>query len=142
MEIDENEFNVLDRITFDKIEKQNLIQNKYSVDYFKLIIEIIFQNLIENDIKILDIRNKDFILESVNKINHPEYKNAIGYILGYHCLYENKETKTIEIDKNKIQNIKKELSKINKIHFPYNIRVGQIQIADIIRYGELWISIL
>ena len=79
-----------------------------------------------------DIHNNDinFMINTVSRLNKPEYKNASAYVLGYLAIKNsgNKLNKTI-------------IFKIFDKCLPY-IQDKSVKKADIIRYARLWLSIL
>ena len=70
--------------------------------------------------------DKDLIMSNIKNLDKPEYKNPLGYILGY---YASKYDKTMEM-------IFDSLDTINGMSAEYP--VFKINKPDIIRYARLW----
>lgn len=76
----------------------------------------------------------DILLESMSKINKPQYKNATAYILGYIISNGGKDITKI--------NAKKAFSLITPGKSPYLVEDKSVDCAAIIRYARLWQNII
>jgi hypothetical protein len=106
------------------------------------------------DLGILSDKDQDTILEKMNSLERPEFKNATAYILGYIVsdggseLYKDryyialtligKTIKDEKIKKISNQNIRNKIFYIKRNK--YTVEDSSVQSPDIIRYGRLWLN--
>ena len=109
----------------DNLDKKNKLK-KTPLERFYESVNAICQKLLDkNKLSQGDIK---FILESIGKIDKPEYKNATGYILGY----------IVSGGGNKIN--KKKLLEAIDLSSDF-LEDKSVQAPDIIRYSRLWINL-
>lgn len=112
--------------------KQNKLF-KSDIEVFVHSVYNVGKELIDNNI--LSSTNLDVLLNSMSKLNKPQYKNATAYILGY-------------IASNGGYDITKEKTKkaLGLIRFNkkdiYTVQDKSIDCASIIRYARLWQNII
>jgi len=104
-------------------------RDQSSIEQFNTTVEAVFNKLNEVD-TIFKRGDISYILDSIDKLDRPGYKNAVSYILGYYVRSFNKK------DVEKIFSI---LPIINdfSVEFP----IFKVTKQDIIRYGRLWNNI-
>lgn len=102
------------------------------IENFVINVNNIARELIENDIILND--DLEILLNSIVKIDKPQYKNATAYILGYIASDRGKELT--------IDNFKKAFNLIKKSKkYKYTVNDTSVQTPDIIRYARLWLKI-
>ena len=95
-------------------------------EQFIILVDAVFNKLAEADIGFISEYDKEFIMNSINKLNKPGYKNSLGYILGY---YASKYDKTMEMVFNSLDTI----NGLSNVYSVFNITK-----PDVIRYARLW----
>ena len=105
-------------------------RDQSSVEQFNTTVEAVFNKLADADIKFIKKENMSYILDSIDKLERPGYKNATSYILGYYVRSFNKK------DVEKVFSI---LPIVN--NFSSEFPIFKVTKQDIIRYGRLWNNI-
>lgn len=107
------------------------------------------------DINVLNTNDQDIILDTISKLDKPEYKNATAYILGYiisqggnklsidfyylTLTLLGKNIKDEKIKKITNDSIKNKIYSIKRNKFKVDDK--SVESPDIIRYGRLWMNI-
>jgi len=109
----------------DNLDKKNKLKKTPLERFYESVNGISLQLLEKNKLSQGDVT---YILESIVKLDKPEYKNATGYILGY----------IVSGGGNKIN--KKKLLEVIELLTDF-LEDKSVQAPDIIRYSRLWINL-
>jgi len=106
-------------------------KDKNSTEQFYTLVDAVFGKLLEKEIYFVTNYTRNHIIDSINKVNKPGYKNPVAYVLGYYTLDE-----TGHINKNNVDMVFKQLPHITSLS--NESPIFKINKMDIIRYGRLW----
>lgn len=109
-------------------------KDKNPIEQFYTIVDAGFEKLKEEEIPFISYDTKEDIIDSINKLDKPYYKNPIAFILGY---YASNYGKNISVDSVNI--VFNHLDTINNISKEFD--VFKISKHDIIRYARLWLKL-
>lgn len=105
-----------------------------SKDQFYIIVNAVFNKLLELEISFINDNDLKDILDYADNLEKPGYKNALSYILGFYASsYGNK------INSQTIKMIWEEFPRITSHSVEYPI--FNIKKHDVLRYARLWLKI-
>lgn len=122
----ENEYNVFERVGGYADDELTLPKNmKDPIQKFMAYVMTVTRSM--NDQGIVKINRPEmvYIVDKINSLPFPQYKNPTAFVLGYWVTNENDE-----IDKRKLDRLS---SQLNKLDYP-------VRLYDIVRYGNLWLN--
>ena len=102
---------------------EKFVKNVYDIG--KDLVEINFRNMSIDDLRI--------ILDSIAKLDNPQYKNATAYLLGYIA-----SSGGTNLDPKNVEILLREFDKLEKKNF---FEDNRVDCAAIIRYARLWMYI-
>ena len=109
-------------------------KDRNPVEQFYSLVDGVFFKLKELNIPFIHVVNLEEIIDSINRINKPEYKNAIGYILGFYASNSGRG-----ISQSSLEMVFKILPTLNNLAIEHPI--CRITKPDIIRYARLWTNL-
>jgi len=110
-------------------------KDKNSTEQFYTLVDAAFNIMLQNEIGFISDVDYKVIIDNIQKIDKPGYKNPVGYIIGYYV-----SNGGHNITDKTVQNIFNSLKKINSLSTEYPI--FKISKPDIIRYGRLWLNLI
>ena len=120
---------------FVNVLKNIKFKDKNSTEQFYTLVDAAFNIMIQNDIDFVSDVDKQVIIDYIQKLDKPGYKNPVGYILGYYA--SNGGYSITEKNVDKIFNV---LNRINSLSIEFPI--FKISKPDVIRYGRMWLNLI
>jgi len=102
-----------------------------SVEQFNTTVDAVFHKLNETGSKFININDIEYILDQIDRLDRPGYKNAVSYILGYYARSLHKK----DVDK-----VFSELHIVNE--FSSEFPIFKVSKQDVIRYARLWSNLI
>jgi hypothetical protein len=107
-------------------------KDKNSTDQFYTLVDAAFNLMLQNEIGFISDSDYKFIIDKIQTIDKPGYKNPVAYILGYYASNggNNMSEKNIGMVFDSLKNI-------NSLSIEYPI--FKISKPDVIRYARFWL---
>ncbi len=107
-------------------------KDKNSTEQFYTLVDAAFNLMVQNEIDFVSDVDKQVIIDNIQKIDKPGYKNPVCYILGYYV-----SSGGFSIKEKNVEIVFNSLKRINSMGVEYPI--FKISKPDIIRYGRFWL---